>query len=188
MTMTTMAYIPPRNLRRQRGFNMLELLLATVVFLIGITGLMALATVAIAKTSSHGEQGTKTVEYAQDKMEQILALNYTTAAVDTTTDLSQSTISSVVATAGTGLTANPTCDFSNPVTTNCYIDYVSGSGVASNSSSGAQYMRMWKIVDDSSSLSKTVTVYVIALYGADRNRLGTLLAPSATLVACKTKN
>ncbi len=163
---------------------MLEMLIATAIFFIGITGLMALATVAIAKTSGHGDQGTKTVEFAEDKMEQILALKYTTGYIDTVTDLTQTTITNLVQSTGVGLTANPNCVFATPNT--CYVDYISMTGVASNSSANAAYMREWMIVDDSVGHSKSITVYVVALSGADYNAGRALISPSATLVAVKT--
>jgi prepilin-type N-terminal cleavage/methylation domain-containing protein len=169
----------------ERGFTMLEMLIATAIFFIGITGLMALATVAIAKTSGHGDQGTKTVEFAEDKMEQILALSYSSVqGIDTTTDLTQSSINSLTQSTSVGLTANPSCVFTTPST--CYVDYVSFAGVASNSPANAAYMREWRIVDDSLGYSKSITVYVVALSGADYSAARALLSPSATLVAVRT--
>ncbi len=173
--------------RAQGGFTMIEMLIAAAVFFIGITGLMALATVAIAKTSGHGDQGTKTVEYAQDKMEQILALGYSsTQGIDTTTDLTQSSLNNRVQSTGVGLTANPSCVFTTP--SSCYVDYISFAGTASNSSANAAYMREWRIVDDAAAASKSITVYVVALSGADYSAGRAMLSPSTTLVAVKSLN
>ena len=67
----------------QGGFTLLETMFATLILLVGVTGLMSLFVVAAVRNANNGDQATRTTEYAQDKMEQLLALTYS----DTTSNV-----------------------------------------------------------------------------------------------------
>ena len=156
---------------RARGFSVLEAMIASMIMLVGVGGLMALFVVAAAKNSGQGDQATRTTEYAQDKMEQLLALQYT--------DTSSNTVgSSTTPTGGVGLTPG-----NSPIgQTANYVDYVTAAGVVSGSSAGALYVREWSITVNTTTNIKTITVVVQAQFTADAFQS---LAPSTTLVAMK---
>ncbi len=156
---------------RQNGFTLLEVVFAISIFFVGISGLMLLGAVSLARTNGQGNQATKTAEYAQDQMEQILSLTYTSTSVDS------------------GLTDNSaTCDFTAGPTSGCSVDYVTFTGTKQSSAVGAQYIRQVRVQDDGSGNFKTITVQVKALYGADYSRGAAFLAPMTTLSAQMTKN
>lgn len=175
-------------MKNERGFSILEAMIACVIMIIGIAGLMALFMVAAAKNAGQGDQATRCTEYAQDKMEQLMALSYTPTSMDTT--------SSVVGASTTpngcsacGLTAGGSVSPAAPVAN--YVDYVNpNSATATNpdgisgSSTGALYMREWSISDSGAGATnvKTITVYVQAKFTADVSQS---LAPTTTLVAYK---
>ena len=86
-----------RDRKRERGMSLLETLVAASVMLIGITGVMALFMVVAATNMGQGTQATRCTEYAQDKMEQLMALNWENTCSNTT-------VIPVVGTGGMGLT------------------------------------------------------------------------------------
>jgi Tfp pilus assembly protein PilV len=160
----------------ERGFSILEVMIASIIMLVGIGGLMALFVVAAAKNAGQGNQATRCTEYAQDKMEQLLALPYT----DTTSNVVGS-----VTTPGSGVGLSPggSVDPLNPSAN--YVDYVNPStsttpdGVSATAA-GAQYIREWSIVTSTNNV-RIITVFVQAKFTADVNGL----APSTTLVGIK---
>src|SRR5690242_1790591 len=81
---------------RERGSTMLETVVALVILTIGVMGVMGLLTVAVTQNWNQGDRSTRTTEYAQDKMEQLLALNFTDGSSDTT-------VYPTASTGGTGL-------------------------------------------------------------------------------------
>lgn len=126
-------YSRKRSNRVQAGFTLLEMVIATVVLLIGTIGIAALFGIALTRTSSYGDKATRTAEYAQDKMEELLGQSFPTL------------------TSGDGITP------SSPPTG--FYDYIGSGGSPTPDPSGALYMRRWQVVDTSTTL-KTVTVKV----------------------------
>ncbi len=138
-------------MQNERGFSILETMIATMILFIGISGLMALFAVAAAKNVQQGNQATRCTEYAQDKMEQLLALSYT----PTSTDLTSQVVGSVtipspvmVAPSGCGLTPGGSVNPLSPSTG--WVDYVNPKDLThtdgiSGTATGAQYMREWQI-------------------------------------------
>lgn len=173
--------------KRERGFSVLEAMIASFIMLIGIGGLMALFVVAAAKNAGQGDQATRTTEYAQDKMEQLLALNYS----DTTSQVVGSTTTANGCTSGCGLTGVGSVNPSAPVVN--YVDYIDSNENITGSSTGAMYMREWSIVTDTAPPLngtlprniKTITVYVQANFSADVGTKLNSLAPNTTLIAVK---
>jgi prepilin-type N-terminal cleavage/methylation domain-containing protein len=165
--------------KRERGFTLLEMMVATAILLVGAVGVLSLFGYSVMQSSTQGDRVTRTTEYAQDKMEQLMALSFS----DTTMDVTQ-----YPPVAGTccGLAAGGSVDPSSLATG--YVDYISGTDEMPHSTStGAVYIRMWKIVNDANSPTqiKTITVMVQQLHvvkGA--------ITPSTMLVSqkCSTDN
>src|SRR5260370_25236912 len=75
--------------KSQAGMSLFETLIALAILLIVAAGIMGLATTATSTTETQGHLASRTTEYAQDKMEQLLALAFcdgppNTTATDTT--------------------------------------------------------------------------------------------------------
>src|SRR6266487_3372098 len=61
--------------KAQAGMSLIEVIVALGVLLIVAAGVMGLAVVAMSTTENQGHLAARTAEYAQDKMEQLLALD-----------------------------------------------------------------------------------------------------------------
>ena len=72
-------------LQGEQGTTIVEVVIATAILATLMAGLMSLAAVAISTTENQGHLGARTTEYAQDKMEQLLALTYGDTSSDTRT-------------------------------------------------------------------------------------------------------
>lgn len=187
-------------MRSERGFSIIESLVACIIMIVGVSGLMALFAIAAAKNAGQGNQATRCTEYAQDKMEQLLALNFS----DTNSQMVGSnticpTCTGYNSAYGFGLggtTVSSTPYGLAPATTSTavvgYSDFVnssdptnadgiSGSLTCTGCTSNAQFMRTWQIVNTTAT-TKTITVYVKALTSSDVSQS---LAPSTTLIAVK---
>jgi Tfp pilus assembly protein PilV len=166
---------------RQRGITLVETMIACVVLLVGFVGTMSLFSVAVVRNSTKGEIGTLVTEYAQDKMEQMMALSYSDATSNTTVYPSQ-------ATGGTGLggvmAGNQTIgsvDSSAPAAG--YVDYLDRSGDLLTSSTGAYFIRQWSITTNAAGNLKTITVLARAAYLPSLQG-----APPAVTVVCSRTN
>jgi len=127
-------------------------MVASALLVTLMAGLMAMAGIAISTTENQGHLGARTTEYAQDKMEQLLGLQYNDSTSDTR-------VFPAPGSGGTGLAPGGSYDVDNP--TASYVDYLDGSGNLCGSAgaacaapsgntppSGWFYKRVWK-VDDS---------------------------------------
>src|SRR5258708_21500087 len=65
-----------RNRNAQAGMTLLETMIALAILLVVAAGVMGLAAVAVSTTETQGHLAARTAEYAQDKMEQLLALKF----------------------------------------------------------------------------------------------------------------
>jgi hypothetical protein len=131
---------------------------------------------AVAITENQGHLAARTTEYAQDKMEQLLALAYG----DTTSD---TRVFPATATNGTGLGIGGSSDPNAPV--DKYVDYLDQNGNLLPSANGAPpagwfYKRVWNISSPSANL-KLITVTVTVA-----SSIGRMLVPKSTVAALKT--
>jgi Tfp pilus assembly protein PilV len=169
-----------RNRKHERGISLLETVIAAALMIIGIGGVMSLFTVGASKNMSQGTQASRCTEYAQDKMEQLMALSFSDTNSDTTVI---PTYTNTLAT-GTGLTSGGSV-YPSAATTG-YVDYVtegSGTGAAiySTQQTNSAYMRQWSIVLNSTDSNiKTITVSVKSLQSVVPGA-----APTTTLVSMK---
>ena len=72
-----------RTLNSERGTTLIETVIATALLLVVMVGLLGMAALATVYTENHGHLEARTTEYAQDKMEQLLALVFTDSANNT---------------------------------------------------------------------------------------------------------
>jgi type II secretory pathway pseudopilin PulG len=159
------------------GFSLVETVIALSVLLVVALGLLPLGVIATATTENQGHLMARTTEYAQDKMEQLLALSYGDSTTDTRTFPSSNT-------GGTGLLIGGSATPSNPVA--LYVDYLDINGNLLTSSgttapSGWYYKRVWQIASAGTNLKRiTVTATVKSAVGS------TGRIPEATVAALKT--
>jgi prepilin-type N-terminal cleavage/methylation domain-containing protein len=184
--------------KTEAGFTLIETMLACVILTICATGILSLFTISVIKNANRGDDATRTTEYAQDKMEQLMALQFQ--------DVTSNTIFHFDGTkmyppclnfsmtnpcsAGTGLTAP-----GGSLTTDTagYVDYISLSNVSntwvsSDSLTGASFVRRWHITLDSTTKVKIIEVSVISLKGlaVSSSKLMDGITPQTTVVSQKT--
>jgi Tfp pilus assembly protein PilV len=171
---------PSKKNSYQAGVSILETLIASAVLMIGVAGVMSVFSYAAGTSKGQGDIGTRVVAYTQDKMEQLLSLDYADNSTDTT-----STTYPMPAT-GTGLggdmAANSTVGGTNTAApANGYVDYLDFTGNRLQTPNGAFFTRVWSISLDGSKM-KTITVVTAA-----KSQAGANGAPlSATLVCQRT--
>jgi hypothetical protein len=157
-------------------------MVAVTMLLVVAVGVVPALTTGFQVTEQEGDLATRSTEYAQDKMESLMKLDFSDGATDTT-------VFPPSGTGGTGLggamAASATVGAvppSAPATN--YVDYLDFNGNLLTSSTGAYYARQWSITTDSTATLKTITVTVRPL-----QRGGVLgLAPPTTLVGLKSNN
>jgi hypothetical protein len=177
-----------RSRNSQTGMSFLETIVALALLLVVSSGVMGLASVAVSTTETQGHLAARTAEYAQDKMEQLLALKFCDSVTDTT-------VFPAVNTGGTGLgpactnitSAVPTAvaggGLSPTAPTTGYVDYLDASGNLVASTANWEYVRVWQISVPAGSVGlKQITVLAQTSKGVGSN--GRL--PQATVVALKT--
>jgi Tfp pilus assembly protein PilV len=164
----------------QRGVTLIETMIAAIILLIGIVGIMSLFTVAIQQSSGQGDIGTRTAVYAQDKIEQLMALGFNDGASNTTVYPTASNGGTGLGGTMAGSTTVGGITPGSPVTS--YVDYLD-AGAQQTTASGANYMRQWTISTNAAGNLKTITVLTTV-----KNWVGKGLAPSTTLVCTKSNN
>ncbi len=169
-----------KRLTVDRAVTLIESMIAVMILMVGIVSVMSMFSVAVGQNRNQGDLATRTTEYAQDKLEQLLALNFADGSTDTT-------VSPPASTGGTGLggsmapsltvgSVDPTAPVSQ------YVDYLDPNGKVLPGSTGSLFTRQWSIATDSTGSLKTITVFAIAY-----SPKGLGLAPSTTLVCLKSK-
>src|SRR5512137_2146929 len=88
-----------KNRKSQKGMTVAETLVALSVLLIVASGVMGLAAVAVTTTENQGHLAARAAEYAQDKMEQLMALKF----CDSTSNTAPTSGYVTSPTGGTGL-------------------------------------------------------------------------------------
>ena len=162
-------------LRSERGTTLIETAVASGILLVVMVGLLSMAALATTYTENHGHLEARTTEYAQDKMEQLLAIAYTDSVSNTVTFPATSS-------GGTGLAVGGSVNTAAPV--NGYVDWLAqdGSLLGGGATAPANwfYERVWQITQASTSI-KQITVTTIV-----RSSVGRALIPRSTVVALKT--
>ena len=163
-------------LQSERGTTLIETVVALAILFVALAGLMTAPLVATNLKENEGHLSARTTEYAQDKMEQLLALTYGDAQSDTR-------VFPAATSGGTGLAVGGSSDPAAPVA--LYVDYLDQSGNLLPSSgttppAGWFYKRVWRVTNPSTNLKQiTVTVIVAQSFGGSR-------LPQSTLTTLKT--
>jgi len=176
----------------QAGLSLLEVVISLAILMVIAGALMGLAAKSLSTTETQGHLAARTTEYAEDKMEQLLALKF----CDGPTNGTDVTVfPAVVDATGTGLAGcnnpggNPPTALSGGGITptapvQYYSDYLDVSGNLVSSTANWEYIRVWQIsVPAGSSGLKQVSVLVQARTtdGASQGQL-----PTSTVVALKS--
>ena len=161
--------------KSQSGISLVETMIALCLLLIAAAGIMTMATVAMSTTENQGHLAARTAEYAQDKMEQLLALQYPDNSTDTT--VFPSVVSPGV---GTGLTPGGGLNPNAPVAG--YADYVDKSGNPVAAGANWQYVRVWQITENVALQLKTISVVAQVRYGVGQSGI----LPKSTITCLKS--
>lgn len=163
------------------GFGLIEVMIAMSILLVGLGAILNVFMLAAGLNANQGEVSKRVTEYAQDKMEQLLALDFPDSTTDTTVY--------PTGTGGTGLggamAANATLPSGgiNPASpATGYVDYLDSSGGLLTDGTAAFYVRQWSISTGSATTLKTITVSVRAT-----RSLGPGQPPSITIVSYKSQ-
>ena len=164
-------------MRRDAGFGLIETMVASLILVVMLAGLLSVGTFALATTENRGHLSTRTTEYAQDKMEQLLSLAFGDEQSNTTQFPSSNS-------GGTGLAVGGSSNPAAPAAG--YIDYLDQSGnllcpcVGVTAPDGWFYRRVWGVSSVSSTLKEVaVTVETSSAFAKG-------LLPRSTVVALKS--
>jgi hypothetical protein len=161
-------------MKSQSGISLVETMIALCLLLVAAAGIMTMAAVAMSTTESQGHLAARTAEYAQDKMEQLLALQYPDKNTDTTV------FPSAITGAGTGLVPGGGLNPNAPVAG--YSDHVDKSGNPVGAGGNWQYIRVWQITENVPLHLKTITVVTQVAYSVGQ----TGVLPRSTITCMKS--
>lgn len=165
--------------KAQAGFSLIETVIATALMCAVAAGLMALAAIALSTTENEGHLLSRTSEYCQDKMEQLLALAY----VDSS---SNTTVIPTASSGGTGLAIGGGTNPSSPVSG--YVDWLDSSGNiltvnGTTAPAGWFYVRVWQV---SAGTVDATNTKLISVTTQAHDQVGTMGAlPQSTVTALK---
>ena len=162
-------------LKSEHGTTLIETIIATSLLLVVMVGLLSMAALATIYTENHGHLEARTTEYAQDKMEQLLALVYTDGVSDTV-------MFPAAPSGGTGLAVGGSLDTAAPV--NGYVDWLKQDGdlLFGGTEPPAEwfYQRVWQISQ------LTPGIKQITVTSTVRTSVGNAIVPKSTVVALKS--
>ncbi len=169
---TRLDRLPP-----EAGSSLLEVVIATSILAVLALGILPLGVTAISTTENEGHLVARATEYAQDKMEQLLALAY----ADSTTD---TRVFPSAASGGTGLAVGGSSNPNAPVAG--YVDYLDASGnLVTSGGSWAPatwyYKRVWQVTSPVANMKQVTVTTIVA------RKIGGLgRTPQATITSLKT--
>ena len=167
-----------RMLKSERGTTLIETVIATALLLVVMVGLLGMAALATVYTENHGHLEARTTEYAQDKMEQLLALVFTDSANNTV-------VFPATPTGGTGMSIGGGINTATPV--NGYVDWLKQDGTLLGGGTTPPadwfYERVWMISypDPLDHAVKQITVTATV-----KSAVGGALVPKSSIIALKS--
>jgi len=170
-------------LKSESGLTLIETTVACAMLLVAMIGLLTMSGLATAYTENHGHLEARTTEYAQDKMEQLLALSYGD------TD-SNTVVFPATATGGTGLAIGGSIDTAAPA--NGYVDWLGYEGNllfgGTTPPDGWFYERAWKVECTTATCTNSPAVGIkrITVITTVRTSVGRALIPKSTVVVLKS--
>ena len=164
-----------KNQKSQTGMSLVETMIALGLLLVVAAGVLSLGGIALATTENQGHLAARTAEYAQDKMEQLLALRYLDICTDTTVFPSANNCG-----VGTGLAPGGNLTPNAPAAG--YADYLDASGNTVAAGGRWEYIRVWQITQNAANNLKTISVLSQVRTGIGQ----TGLLPQSTVVALKS--
>ena len=161
----------------ESGFSLLETMVALSLLLVAAAGLLPLGVIAFSTSENQGHLSARASEYAQDKLEQLMALSYGDATSDTR-------VFPAPEIGGSGLTVGGSTNPAAPVAQ--YVDYLDIDGTLIPSPSGAPpagwyYQRVWQVTGPQPNLKQITVTATVA-----RSAGSWALRPRATVTALKT--
>ncbi len=162
-----------KNQKSQTGMSLVETMIALGLLLVVAAGVLSLGGIALATTENQGHLAARTAEYAQDKMEQLLALRYSDNKTDTT-------VFPAVTGPGLGLTPGGSLNPNAPVAG--YADYLDTFGNVVGAGANWEYIRVWLVAENATQTLKTVSVLSRVRAGVGQPQL----LPQSTVVALKS--
>jgi hypothetical protein len=126
---------------QERGFSLIETMTGLCVLLVVAAGVLPLAVFTFKVSENQGGLSARASEYAQDKLEQLMALAYGDQVSDTR-------VFPAATTGGTGLVPGGSVNSNAPV--NGYVDYLTRDGALIASADGTPpagwyYQRLWRV-------------------------------------------
>jgi hypothetical protein len=165
-------------LRSEHGVSLIETTIATSLLSVMMAGLLGTAGIATKFTENEGHLSARAAEYAQDKMEQLLALAWGDGVTDTT-------VFPAVNAGGTGLAVGGSLVLAAPAVG--YVDYLDVNGNLLPTVGGLPpavwfYKRVWKITAPNANLKQiTVTATVFS-------SVGQAIVPTSSVAALKSNS
>lgn len=161
----------------ETGISLLETMIATGILVVVTLGLLPIGVFATSTTENQGHLQARAAQYAQDKMEQLLALAYGDSTSDTT-------VFPAASSGGTGLAIGGSTDPANPVAG--YVDYLDDNGnllpmAGTAPPAGWFYERVWQVSQAGTHLKQIVVTATVAHSMGNAGE-----TPRATLVSLKT--
>jgi hypothetical protein len=175
-------------LRDEQGTTLIETSIACGILLVTMAGLMSMGTIATMHTENQGHLAPRTAEYAQDKMEQMLAFAYTD-------QFSDSVAFPALPAGGRGLIIGGSANTAAPV--NFYVDWLASDGSLLGGGAAAPatwfYERVWQVSCASALYtpakactdSPPVGVKQITVTVTVRSAVGGFMLAKSTVVALK---
>ena len=159
---------------QQAGTTLIETMVALAVLLIVATGLMSVAGIAVTTTETQGHLAARTAEYAQDKMEQLLALKFG----DSTSNTAPAVGFITTSVGGSGLAPGGNLNTNAPAA--LYVDYLDASGNPVGAGGNWEYIRVWQVTAVSGTLKQVSVRTQVRRIQSNGGRL-----PESTVVALK---
>jgi len=166
-------------MRRDAGFTLVDTMVALGLLAVIAAGVLPLGVIAMNSTENQGHLMARTVEYAQDKMEQLMSLSYGDQTSDTRVFPAKNA-------GGSGLAIGGSADPNAPV--EFYVDYLDDNGtlvpsVGTAPPAGWYYKRVWAVTQKQA-LLKQITVTVIVRTARAAGTGG--MIPRATVTVLNT--